>query len=440
MEELEGTIFGHYLLKRRLARGGMSQVYLACDQDSQQEVAIKIVSREDSEHASRFQREIKALGNLSHKHILPTLDYGEEGQWLYMVMPYIEHGTLRDLLHTKGRLTPEEAGKILVQVCAALQFAHDHGVIHRDIKPSNILLQRGEHAYLADFGLAKEVDQSSELTQTGYIIGTPEYMAPELAEQSASKSSDIYALGIVLYQMLTGKTPFRGTTPLAVYWKHMQEQPLPPSLLEPSIPVSVEQVVMCALEKDPRLRFKSAQALARAYAQSLLYARRTREEWRITAPPATAARVPMGPLPVATPTAPEKQNLFDMRRITGVATQNRVDVERRAPLSRKVMTGVLAATLLVAIPFSFGYSLYSSAAHTQTVWGASALFSTALENAGKRSGFGKLPPASTTTASSTTDDSVIFYPRSSPPPPPKRPSPPPPPKQKHGHKHGHGDR
>jgi serine/threonine protein kinase len=450
MEELEGTLLGHYLLKRRLARGGMSQVYLACDERTQQEVAVKIVSRENSEHAGRFQREIKALGNLSHEHILPTLDYGEEGQWLYMVMPYIEHGTLRDLLHTKGRLTPEEAGKILVQVCAALQFAHDHGIIHRDIKPSNILLQRGEHAYLADFGLVKKVDQSSDLTQTGCIIGTPEYMAPELAEQPADKSSDIYALGIVLYQLLTGKTPFRGTSPLAVYWKHIQEQPVPPSLLEPAIPASVEQVVLCALEKDPQLRFKSPQAMARAYAQSLLYARRAREERRITAPLATAARVATGPLPTMTPTVPETQNLLDMRRLTSVAAANWVDAVRlrRSSFSRKVMTGVLTAVLLVAIPFSFGYSLYSNAAHTQTVWGASAPFSNAMTNVGKNSGSGKVPPTSTTTTSSTTGDNsyqpvVVFYPRSAPTPPPSpstRPSPPPPPKQKHGHKHGHRDK
>lgn len=445
MEELEGTIVGHYLLKRRLARGGMSQVYLACDQRTRQEVAIKIVNREDSEHASRFQREIKALSSLSHEHILPTLDYGEQGLWLYMVTPYIEDGTLRDLIHTKGRLTPEEAGQILVQVCAALQFAHDHSVIHRDIKPSNILLKGGEHVYLSDFGLVKEIDDESDLTLTGCLIGTPEYMAPELAERPASKSSDIYALGIVLYQMLTGKTPFRGTTPLAVYWKHIQELPLHPSLLEPTIPVSVEQVVLCALEKHPQLRFKNPQALARAYAQALLYARRAPEERRVTAPLATVARVSTGPLSVQVSNVSGEQGVLDMRRLTSVVATNRVEIVRlrRSRLSRKVMAGVLAAALLVAVPFSFGYSLYNNAAHTRVVWGASAPFSSSLVHASRSSGFGKLPPTPTTTTSRTTGGSihrltVLSYPRSSSSPLSSAP-PPSSNKHKHGHKHGHGD-
>jgi serine/threonine protein kinase len=435
MVGLEDTMFGHYLLKRHLARGGMSQVYLAYDQSLQQEVAIKVVSRENSEHAKRFQREIKALGILSHEHILPTLDYGEQGQWLYMVTPYIEHGTLRDLLHTKGRLTPEEAGKILVQVCAALQFAHDQGVIHRDIKPSNILLLRGEHAYLADFGLVKGIDEASDLTQTGCLIGTPEYMAPELAEQPATKSSDIYALGIVLYQMLTGQTPFRGSTPLAIYWKHIQEQPLRPSLLDPAIPVAIEQVILCALEKDPQLRFKSPQALARAYAQALLRSRRERAERGITAPLATAAGVSTGPLPPLVSAISKAQTSLDIRKVTSISAANRVDVGKpgRTPVSHKVMAVVLGVVLLLALPFSFGYSLYNATSHTQTVWGANAQFSGSLINANKGSGSGKISP---TTTSRTTVDSyqtiVIFHPRSSQ-------SGPPPNKHKHGHKHGHGE-
>jgi serine/threonine protein kinase len=434
MEVQENTRIGNYLLTRKLARGGMSQVYLARDERSQREVAIKIVSKENSEHAGRFQQEIKVLSRLSHEHILPVLDSGEEGQWLYMVMPYIEDGTLRDLLHTKGRLTPEEAGKILVQVCEALQFAHNAGVLHRDIKPSNILLQRGEHVYLSDFGLVKGIEESGELTRTGCLIGTPEYMAPELAEQPASKSSDIYALGIVLYQMLTGKTPFRAPTPLAIYWKQIQEQPVRPSLLEPAIPVCVEQVVLCALEKNPQLRFKSPMALARAYAQALLYARREqRTGKRITAPLATAASVSTGPLAAQTPTAPEtgRQKLFDMRDLKTVMAANRIAAAKagRSRLTRKVMTGMLAVTLLLGIPFSFGYSLYNNAAHTYTAWGASAPFSSVLVDVGGSSR--KPSPTPTATRNSTHQSVVVFHPQSQPhqSPPPK--------KHKHGHKHNH---
>src|SRR5881275_1656813 len=145
-------------------------------------------------------------------------------------MPYIERGTLRERL-AKGPLNQQEAGNILAQVASAVQFAHDHGILHRDIKPSNILLKDKQHAYLADFGLAKGVEEVSDLTLTGCLIGTPEYMAPELADGPAITSSDIYALGIVLYQMLTGSLPFKGSTPIVIYCKHIQERPLPPSLL-----------------------------------------------------------------------------------------------------------------------------------------------------------------------------------------------------------------
>lgn len=325
---------------------------------------------------------------------------------------------------------------MLVQVCEALQFAHDAGIIHRDIKPSNILLYRGEHVYLSDFGLVKDIDEESDLTRTGCLIGTPEYMAPELAEMPAGKSSDIYAVGIVLYQMLTGKTPFRAATPLAIYWKQMQEQPVRPSLLEPAIPTCIEQVVLCALEKDPQMRFKSPMALARAYVQGLLYARRERIGQHITAPLAAAAALSTDSLPSLTLHASKGQNSLDMRRLRNITATNHVVVAKHghSRLSRKVMAGMLAVVMLMAIPFSLGYSLYNNAAHTHTVWGASAPFSSSLVNTG--SGSGKLPPTSTTTPGNRSNNAyqpvVTFHPRSSPPPPQTN-------KHKHGHKHGHGN-
>src|SRR5437588_11933091 len=250
MLEFEGTTLGHYQLQRRLARGGMSEVYIAYDESMQRTVAIKVVHRGDHDYKKRFQREVKALATLTHEHILPTLDYGEQGLWSYFVMPYIEGGTLSQRL-AAGPLGQEEAGMILEQVAAAPQYAHERGIMHRDIKPANILLHKEKHAYLADFGLAKELGQRSDITQTGELIGTPEYIAPELTEGPGSASSDIYALGIVLYQMLTGKVPFKAKTPIAVCWKHLLEQPTRPSLLNPAIPQPVEQVILCALEKEP---------------------------------------------------------------------------------------------------------------------------------------------------------------------------------------------
>ena len=268
MLQLEETILGRYRISSRLSRGGMSEVYLAHDEQTHQNVAIKLVNSYYAEYIERLQREAKALGQLRHDHILPTLEYGEQGPWHYLVMPYMEHGTLRKRL-AKGRLSLEEAGRILEQIASALQYAHERGMLHRDIKASNILFANEEHAYLADFGLAKTIGERSNVTQTGCLMGTPEYMAPELAEHEATTSSDIYALGILLYQMVTGLVPFRGGTPLSVYWKQIREQPEPPSHLNPAIPYSVEQVILRALEKDPSNRFTTPLELAQAYTQAL---------------------------------------------------------------------------------------------------------------------------------------------------------------------------
>ena len=272
MLEFEESTLGCYTIQRRLARGGMSNIYLAHD-EQQRPVAIKVVSNGNSDFVERFRHEVAALKALKHKHILPILGYGEHDSWHYCVMPYIKHGTLRERI-ARGPLGQQEAGEILAQLASALQFAHDHGILHRDIKPSNILLkdeenERHGHVYLADFGLAKGVEEVSDLTLTGCLIGTPEYMAPELADGPAITSSDIYALGIVLYQMLTGSLPFKGSTPIVIYCKHIQERPLPPSLLNPAISTQVEQVVLRALEKNPQDRFKSVQEMADAYAQAL---------------------------------------------------------------------------------------------------------------------------------------------------------------------------
>jgi serine/threonine protein kinase len=185
-----------------------------------------------------------------------------------MATPYIAYGTLSKRL-CQGPLTAEEADNILEQLASALQFAHDHGILHRDIKPSNVLLRDGQHAYLVDFGLVKEVDRSSDLTKPGLLMGTPEYMAPELVEGITAASSDIYALGVLLYQMLTGHVPFKGGNPLAILWKHLHEQPVPPSLLNPALSPAVEQVVLQALQKNPQHRFQTPRAFAQAYRQAL---------------------------------------------------------------------------------------------------------------------------------------------------------------------------
>ena len=246
----------------------MSEVYLAYDELMHRDIAIKVMSRSNLEYIERFQREVEAIGNLHHNHILPAFDYGQQNPWHYLVMPYIEHGSLSDLLD-EGPLTLEHAGEMLAQIASALQCAHDHGILHRDIKPSNILLSDDHYAYLADFGLAKSMDGRDNVTHTGVLMGTPEYMAPELADGHASISSDLYALGILLYQMVTGQLPFTGDTPLAVYMRQMHEIPVPPSRLNPAITTDVDQVILRALDKDPRRRFQTPDDLAQAYLQAI---------------------------------------------------------------------------------------------------------------------------------------------------------------------------
>lgn len=268
MPGLEGITLGRYRLLQRLGEGGMSEVYLAYDDLMHRDIAIKVMSSSNVEYIERFQREAEAVGNLYHNHILPAFDFGQQYPWHYLVMPYIEHGSLSDLLDG-GPLTLEHAGEMLVQIASALQCAHDHGILHRDIKPSNILLSDDHYAYLSDFGLAKQIDGKDNVTHTGVLIGTPEFMAPELADGHASISSDLYALGILLYQMVTGQLPFTGDTSLAVYMRQLHEIPVPPSRLNPSVTPEVDHVILRSLDKDPRRRFQASNELAQAYLQAL---------------------------------------------------------------------------------------------------------------------------------------------------------------------------
>ena len=268
--QFDTLISGRYRLLKRLRRGGMSEVFLALDEREQQQVALKIVMNNDADCIKRLQREVAILRALSHPHILPLLGDGISGSSYYMVMPYMQRGNLRERL-AQGKLTPQEAGIMLHQLTDALTCAHSHDIIHRDIKPSNILLDTDDasHIYLADFGIAKMLEQGSDITRTGFLVGTPEYMAPELAEKPESASSDIYAAGVLLYHALTGRLPFTGETPLAICWKHIKEQPVPPSSLNPNISPALEQVILRAMHKNPRLRFADASALSLAYANAL---------------------------------------------------------------------------------------------------------------------------------------------------------------------------
>src|SRR5579859_159078 len=277
MPGLAGTRIGHYRLKDQLGRGGMSEIYLADDVRIEREVAVKIVSNRHTDYIERFRREAETITTLHHPHILPALDYGEHEHWHYLVMPYIAHGTLREqLMH--GPLTLEVTGVLLEQMASALSYAHEQGIIHRDIKPSNILMRDDRYAYLADFGLAKSLEGGSTITQIGLLLGTPEYMAPELAKEPANACSDLYALGIVLYQMVTGQIPFSGETPIACYLKQMNDLPTPPSHINPAVPPAIERVILRILDKTPQRRYQTANELAQSYITALTFPDQIEEE------------------------------------------------------------------------------------------------------------------------------------------------------------------
>ncbi len=309
MLQLAETQIHHYRLQRLLGQGGMSEVYLASDELLHREVALKLIERNQPEYLERFQREVTLIGSLKHDHVLPIFAYGECASWYYLVMPYLKDGTLYERLKIRGALTQQEAGLFLEQIAGALHCAHEQGILHRDVKSSNILLRNDSYAYLADFGLAKERVGSTDITQTGCIMGTLEYLAPELQEPFAiaTPGSDLYALGILLYEMLTGQVPFCGDTIEAVCWQHSHQSAAPPSLLRPILSPAVDQVVLRALEKDPRQRFQTPQELAQAYQRAIGPVSHSQAAVRVTLSPQQSPNAPYSTkLPTLLPRFPSR--------------------------------------------------------------------------------------------------------------------------------------
>lgn len=251
-----------YEIIRRLGSGGMADVFLARDTHLGRDVAIKILYKRyarDEEFVTRFRREAEAAAGLNHPHIVSIYDRGEAESSYYIAMEYLEGKSLKEMIGEKGRLEPPVAIDIASQILQALQFAHEHHVIHRDIKPHNIMIGSRGQVKVTDFGIAR-AGASSQMTETGSIIGTAQYLSPEQAKGKAvEQSSDLYSLGIVLYEMLTGRVPFEGENPVAVALKHLSDLPVPPQALVPQIPDNLNTVVMRALAKDPFDRYKSAE-------------------------------------------------------------------------------------------------------------------------------------------------------------------------------------
>ncbi len=268
---LEGTRLGDYELNELIGEGGMAEVYRARQLTAfGREVALKVIRSEftgDEPFRRRFLREAHAISRLSHPNILPLIEFGEEQGRLYLVMPLVREGTLRDLLSQhNGPLSLEEALPLFMPLCDAVQYAHQEDIIHRDIKPQNILLQRHTHVLLADFGIARD-RFDTKMTTTGIGIGSVEYMAPEQAEGRADARSDIYSLGIVLYQLLTGVVPFSGSIPLEVLFKKVNDPSPDPRRHNPHLPAEMVDILQMVLAKDPNQRFETAEALSYAVQQ-----------------------------------------------------------------------------------------------------------------------------------------------------------------------------
>jgi serine/threonine protein kinase len=271
MDDLRGKTIGHYQIVEELGRGGMAIVYKAWQPSLERFVALKVLPayfQHDPEFLARFHREAKSAARLSHPNIVHVYDSGESNGVHYIAMEYVDGGSLQERL-AAGPISLRETQAILTQIADALDYAHDRGLVHRDIKPANILFTADGQPKVTDFGIARATD-GTHLTRTGVLIGTPEYMAPEQAEgQAVDHRTDLYALGVVLYQMLTGRAPFRGTTPHATLHAVIYEAPLPPRQLAPGLPSDVEAVILKAIAKKPDERFQRGAEMAAALRKAL---------------------------------------------------------------------------------------------------------------------------------------------------------------------------
>jgi beta-lactam-binding protein with PASTA domain/predicted Ser/Thr protein kinase len=253
---------GRYLVESELGRGGMATVFKGTDTVLGRPVAVKVLSPQyssDANFVTRFRREAQAAARLNHPNLVSVYDTGTDEGIHFIVMEYIEAKTLADYLAGGGRIMPERSIEIAEAVCDALSTAHDHGIIHRDIKPANIMITPKGDVKVTDFGIARVISGADTLAQTAAVLGTASYLSPEQAQsQPVDGRSDIYSLGVVLYEMVTGRPPFSGDSPVMVASKHVLEQPTPPSKLNSDVSRELEAVIMKAMSKNPDNRYQDA--------------------------------------------------------------------------------------------------------------------------------------------------------------------------------------
>jgi serine/threonine-protein kinase len=256
---------GRYELVSQVARGGTAQVYRARDLLLDRPVALKVLFPElSTDHAfvERFRREAQAAANLSHPNIVPVFDWGQSESTYFIVMEYVDGEALSSIIRTQAPLDQHQAASIGADIARALSYAHRHGVVHRDVKPGNVLITSDGQVKVTDFGIARAIGKDEQITQTGLVMGTATYFSPEQAQGlDVDGRSDIYALGVVLYEMLTGRPPFSGDTPVSIAYQHVKETPATPRSFNPTISASLEAVVLQAMAKLPAERYTTAEDL-----------------------------------------------------------------------------------------------------------------------------------------------------------------------------------
>jgi serine/threonine-protein kinase len=338
---MAGTVLGdRYAVGELLGRGGMAEVYLATDRVLDRQVAIKILGSwlaGDSTFVERFRREALAAARISHPNLVAVFDAGSEDDVHYIVMEHVPGETLRDVLRREGRIAPGRAAGITTSVGDALAVAHGARIVHRDVKPGNVMLTSEGRLKLMDLGIARGLD-GEDITRTSSILGTAGYVSPEQARgEPVDHRSDIYSLGCVLYEMLTGRQPFEADNPVAVAYRHVHDAPTPPSAVEPSVPPALEAVVLRAMEKDPAGRYQSVGEMTAAL-----------EDRAASVPPADVT----APLPVTVPGTPTA---------TGDITQERTDtMPRRAdrPPPRRPLVPLLIAVVVLALLGGLAFALF----------------------------------------------------------------------------------
>ncbi|MCP4541493.1 MAG: serine/threonine protein kinase [Chloroflexi bacterium] len=292
--DLTGKQLGEYKIIEHIGRGATADVYKAFQPSLNRHVGIKVLSPFVSDKEAfrkRFTREAKAVAQLDHPNILPVYGFDQQDNQVYLVMRYVDTGSLADTLaDMQGEpMSLDRTLKIMEQVGSALSHAHNRGIIHRDVKPGNILLGSDNWVLLTDFGLVKILEESTAITQSGVGVGTPNYMAPEQVRgDPVDARADIYALGAMLYQILTGTVPFEGESGIAVALKHINEEPTPPRVVNPDLSPAVEQVILKALIKDRELRYQSTEEFVTAFREATFTTSPTPSSISVTKPPQEA--------------------------------------------------------------------------------------------------------------------------------------------------------